>query len=517
MSEAVFKIGAQQYSSEVNYQEMLRFAPINVMYCDRDYIIRFINDKSRETLKKIEHLLPVKVDQVVGSSMDAFHKNPAHQKRMLSDDRNLPHHAVINLQDEKLDLNANAIYNEKKEFVGIMVTWDLVTEKLRSETELARIKCMMDNAPVNVMTTDRDLRLIYINKKSYETLKKLEKYLPLPSDKLLGQSIDIFHKNPDHQRKMLANDKNLPHNAKIKLGPETLDLMVTAIYDQEGKYLGPMVTWDIITQKVTLVRDITEASQHLAAAAAELSATASHMEGNAQRTNNESNSVATASEEVARGVQAVATNTEEMVASIKEITRNASDASHATNATVTEADTTNAMIQKLGDSSQEIGNVIKVISSIAQQTNLLALNATIEAARAGEAGKGFAVVANEVKELAKQTAKATEEITQKIGGIQKDTSSAVGAIGTITKSIQKINGIATAIAAAVEEQQATTTEVSRVVQESAHGVQSITDSIKNVSSASSETQFGATQVLDAAKSLSELAEKLQVLVKGIEV
>lgn len=232
------------------------------------------------------------------------------------------------------------------------------------------------------------------------------------------------------------------------------------------------------------------------------------MSGNAGKTASIANSTATASEEVSQGVRTVATNTEEMSAAIEEIARNASDASDASStsaSTLKQAEATNVTINKLGASSLEIGHVIKVISSIAQQTNLLALNATIEAARAGEAGRGSAVVANEVKELAKQTAKATEDITNKITGIQNDSQSSVDAVTTIGQTIEKLNGIAGAIAASVEEQSATTNELARVVQESAKGVLSITQNVKVVSTAAMETQVGAGQVLTAAKSLSELA------------
>jgi len=160
---------------------------------------------------------------------------------------------------------------------------------------------------------------------------------------------------------------------------------------------------------------------------------------------------------------------------------------------------------------------VAVIADIAEQTNLLALNATIEAARAGEAGRGFAVVANEVKELAKQTARATEEITGKINAIQRDTGAAVEAIAAIAISIEKLNNIAGAIAASVEEQQATTTEMSRVVQDSAKGVSSITRNIKAVSEASSQTSSGASQCMTAAKQLAQLADSLRELVQKVQV
>ncbi len=507
-------------SSSIGHTEfmgMLQNAPVNILYCDREFNIRYVNPKSLETLRSIEKLLPIPAHKVQGSSVDIFHKDPAHQRRILSSDKNLPHRAIIQLGSEKLDLLVSAIYNENREYIGAMVTWDVVTKKLAQENELARIGSMVENAPINIMASDLELNLRYMNHASIKTLRGLEHLLPKPVDQLLGQKIDIFHKNPEHQRRILKDDKQLPYTAKIKLGPETLRLLVAPMYDASRTYIGPMVTWEVITPQVQLMADVSEASRMLSAAAAELNATANQMAGNATKITKESNQVAGASEEVARGVQIVATNTEEMSASINEIARNANEASAASNSTVRQAETTNTTISKLGQSSQEIGNVIKVISSIAQQTNLLALNATIEAARAGDAGRGFAVVANEVKELAKQTAQATEDITNKIGTIQRDTTTAVDAIGTITDSIRRLNGIASAIAASVEEQQATTNEVARVVQESSKGVQSISDSVKKFSSGSGEVQVSANQVLDAATSLADLATRLEALVKRIAI
>jgi len=181
------------------------------------------------------------------------------------------------------------------------------------------------------------------------------------------------------------------------------------------------------------------------------------------------------------------------------------------------AETTTTTVSKLGESSTEIGQVIKVITSIAQQTNLLALNATIEAARAGEAGKGFAVVANEVKELAKETAKATEDISRKIEAIQGDTKAAVDAIASITSVINQVNEISGTIATAVEEQNATTNEMSRNVSEAARGSGEITSNITGVAQAAESTSRGATDTQKAAQDLVQTSAKLRRLVEQFKL
>jgi methyl-accepting chemotaxis protein len=285
------------------------------------------------------------------------------------------------------------------------------------------------------------------------------------------------------------------------------------ILDADGKAYKVVKFATDITDVKQMIASIEETATALSAASAELTATATEMSNTATKTSQDSQLAATAAEDVASGVQTVATNMEEMVASIKEIGRSTNESSLMAKTTLTKAQESNSTIVKLGDSSREIGDVIKVISSIAQQTNLLALNATIEAARAGEAGKGFAVVANEVKELAKQTAKATNDITNKIGAIQGDAKNAVEAIAGISQAVEKLNGISSVIAAAVEEQTATTNEISRVVIQSKKGVESFASTIKTVSLAASESTAGSSQTLSASRELSILAEKLTALAK----
>ncbi len=264
------------------------------------------------------------------------------------------------------------------------------------------------------------------------------------------------------------------------------------------------------------IRETAQNAVVLASASEELMAVSQQVAGNAEETATQANVVSAASEQVSTNVSSVASAAEEMQASIREIARHANESAKVARNAVSVAESTNETVKKLGESSQEIGNVIKVITSIAQQTNLLALNATIEAARAGEAGKGFAVVANEVKELAKQTAKATEEIGRKIEAIQADTKGAVEAIGEIGAIINQINGISNSIAAAVEEQTVTTNEIGRSVTEGAKGVEEIARNISAVAQAARNTSQGVGEAAKAVRELSQVASRLQAMVSRFQ-
>jgi methyl-accepting chemotaxis protein len=562
---------------------MLENAPINVIMANRELVITYVNSASIETLNRIQEYLPVPVSDILGRSVDIFHKNPSHQRRLLNDPRNLPHRAKIKLGPETLDLLVSPIYDAAQNFVGPMLTWSVITEQERLALEASRVQSMMENSPINVMYADRDLIIRYMNPASLRQLREMQQYLPVPVDSMVGQCIDIFHKNPANQRAVLGNPRNLPRRTTIQVGPESLDLNVSAISDNQGNYLGAMVTWEVITQKLEAARrekellererasqeelkdkvnsmlavvqraeqgDLTQVvsvkgadsigkmgeglssfllamrenmselmrnAQALASSSEQLTAISQQLAGNAEETASQANVVSAASEEVSKNVSVVATGSEEMLASIREISKSANESARVAKTAVAVAETTNQTISKLGESSLEIGKVIKVITSIAQQTNLLALNATIEAARAGEAGKGFAVVANEVKELAKETAKATEEIGQKIEAIQGDTKAAVKAIGDISTIINQINDISNTIASAVEEQTATTNEIGRNVSEAAKGTGEIARNITGVATAADSTTSGASDTQKAAMELSRMANQLQSLVSKFRI
>jgi len=266
-----------------------------------------------------------------------------------------------------------------------------------------------------------------------------------------------------------------------------------------------------------VIQSIAGSALQVGSASEELSSTSQQITANSEETSAQANVVSQAAQQVSQNLQTVATGAEEMGVSIKEIAKNATEAAKVATSAVKVAETTTATVSKLGESSTEIGQVIKAITSIAQQTNLLALNATIEAARAGEAGKGFAVVANEVKELAKETAKATEDISRKIEAIQTDTKAAVDAIASISAVINQVNDISSTIATAVEEQNATTNEMSRNVSEAAHGSGEITSNIAGVAQAAESTSRGATDTQKAAQQLVETSAELRRLVEQFKI
>ncbi|MCJ2095645.1 methyl-accepting chemotaxis protein [Methylobacterium sp. J-072] len=360
------------------------------------------------------------------------------------------------------------------------------------KNQIDRLMSMIDNMPVAVMTADprNEFKINYLNATSRRTLGPLEQYLPIKVDQMLDHSFDVFHKNPHHQRTMLADASRLPHRTKIKVGPETLDLQVTAVNDSKGNYIGPMLTWAIVSAQVNMATDVSRVVDAVGSAIRQMQHSAEGLTQSADSARQKASSVAV--------------NSEQMNSAIQEISGQVGRVSERARQIAVQAETTDATMRRLAENAREVDAVVGMIKSIAGQTNLLALNATIEAARAGVAGRGFAVVASEVKALAEQTAKATGDITQQVAAIQSATGEAVGAIEMITAAVAELSNLTLAMASAVEEQAVSTHEMS--------------GNIGGVSNAANATGQLAEAVLGVAESLaghsSDLSESVQRFMKS---
>jgi len=330
---------------------------------------------------------------------------------------------------------------------------------------------------------------------------------------------DITHYSTDEIGSMAQSFREvIAYNQNIAAACESLgqgDLTVALQPKSDGDIISISFTAAVRSLRETICQ-LAESSTSLASASEELSATSSQMSNNAEETAAKAGAVSAAAEEISVNVQTVVDGSDQMAASIRDISSSAHQAAKIANAGVQTAAETNSKVGKLGESSRQIGEIVKVITSIAGQTHLLALNATIEAARAGAAGKGFAVVANEVKELARETAKATEDIRRKIEAIQSDTTDAIQGITEVSNIIAQINEIQAAIAAAVEEQSATTGEIGRNMADVAKGNLEVANNITSVATAAKSTTEGAAYTNKAAGELAGLAATVQSLVSQFE-
>lgn len=494
----------------------------NVLVADTQFEIIYANPCSLETLSKIEseirRVFGVQVKDIVGASIHRFHKDPKRVEQILNNPQALPHVTQFRFGDVTLETSINSVKNADGEVLGYCVVWEDISYRRRLELDyVGQIKAM--SKVQAVIEFEVDGTIITAN----EHFLKATGYT---LDEVRGRHHSMFvdptyAAGPEFRQFWLDLAAGRGQAGRFRrFGKNSREFWIQGTYfpilDQNNKPFKVVKYATDISELKQVERSL-EASVHtLAGAAQELTSVSQQMASNSEETATQAGVVSAAAEQVSRNVSTVAAASEELGASIREIAKSASDAARVATSAVTVAERTNATVTKLGESSTEIGKVIKVITSIAQQTNLLALNATIEAARAGEAGKGFAVVANEVKELAKQTARATEDIGHKIEAIQADTKGAVDAIAQIGTIINQINDIQSTIASAVEQQTATTYEISRSVNEAAIGSREIAENVLAVAQAARGASDGAAHTKGAADELSVIAVELQNLLKKLQ-
>jgi len=372
-----------------------------------------------------------------------------------------------------------------------------------------QLKQMVDAMPTPVMTVNvhDNLKVQYLNTASNQLLNKLRPAMPSIPHELSGVSIDVLHKNPDHQRRLLADPSNLPHRARINVGNEKINLLVSPIFDSQGRYSAASLVWEVVTAEDQLTRDFEDNVQAVVARVADqanqLQDITATMTDDIARSQSLAVSASSASSQTHANVATVAAAVEELNHSVSEITHQILKTNDLVRVSAQRVQNADALAQKLAMSSDRINEVTTVISEISSQINLLALNATIESARAGEAGRGFAVVAGEVKNLANQTGKSIVEINSVIDEMRQASSAITTALTEVRVSVDAILEAATSVSSAAEEQSATTQEIAKNMTFAAEGAQVISSNLEHVSQATSQSGNAANQLREQSGALTQ--------------
>jgi methyl-accepting chemotaxis protein len=385
----------------------------------------------------------------------------------------------------------------------------------------ALAQALVAGTPDPIMICDRSLVIRYLNPASRALLERIAPHLPVPPAQVLGSDLDIFHQGPARIRELLSTPERLPYDARIALGPEILELKLFALTSPSGEYLGPAVSWGVITERARMEardkRTLTElgsAIDQLGGAARELGELSNNMTLDSGALATQATDLQAATDSVRTHFATVAAATDELAATVEGIAHSASESATISRRAREQARSATEVIQALVETSLDIGKVTQTIALIAEQTNVLAFNATIEAARAGDSGKGFAVVASEVKALAQATARSSQEIAARVKVVTQHTGKSMASIRAVTAVMDEVETHAASIASAVTEQSAAVKHIAENANHVSTSMGQVASVVESVSQAarSSERQAGVTQ--RSANTVDGLATQLRSVVSG---